>query len=175
VQAYLLYKLLSDPEQYTYARGDTYLFAASIMIPRSLLPDRPTDKSIYGADLVYGPGSFVPNEIWSSRIYGLAGEAMMNFTPYSVPLAFVFLGFVVARFRAFVQSLQPGDLRLFLAPFGVYMCVWLYVSDSDNVVSQFFLYGFVPAAFISVTARRVRRIPIVRRRTSVTHRVIVDA
>jgi hypothetical protein len=155
VHAYLLYKLMSDPEQFTYARGDTYRYAASLLIPRRVLPNRPIDKTIYGADLLYGPGSYVPDVYWSSRIYGLAGESMLNFSPLSIPLAFVFLGFIVAVVRSIIWSFQPGDLRLFLAPLAVYMCLWIYTADSDNVLFQLVAYGFVPSCFILASARRV--------------------
>jgi hypothetical protein len=160
VQAYVLYKLMSDPEQFTYARGDTYLFAASLLIPRSLVPVRPKDKTVYGADLMYGPGSFVRDEIWSSKIYGLAGESMLNFSPLAVPFAFVFLGFLVARVQSFIHSLPSGDFRFVLAPLAVFMCVWVYVADSDVVVFQMFANGFVVTCFVVATARRMRRVPL---------------
>jgi hypothetical protein len=160
VQAYVLYKLLSDPEQFTYARGDTYLYAASLLIPKTFLSDRPPDKTMYGADLIYGPGSYIPGVIWSSRIYGLAGELMLNFSPFAIPIGFIFLGFIVAQARYFIESLSPGDLRLFLAPLAGFMCIWIYLADSDNVVFQLVTNGTVPLLFIVAASRRVRLAPV---------------
>ena len=158
VQAYVLYKLMSDPQQFKYAHGDTYLAAASLLIPRSVLPGRPPNKTVYGADLTYGLGSFEPDVIWSSRIYGIAGEAMINFSPFCVPFAYVLIGIFVARVRSFTQALQPGDLRLFFAPYLAYLCIWVYLADSDNVIVTLASNGLIPALFIVASARRLRRV-----------------
>jgi hypothetical protein len=155
VQAYVLYKLTSDPDNVIYAQGKTYLAALSLLIPRQILPERPPSKVIYGTDLIYGPGAYAPKVISSSRIYGLAGEAMLNFTPVAIPFAFVILGIVIGSCQVFVRSLRPGDIRLFLVPYLVYLCTWVFMGDLDNVVFSMVYNAVVPGLVIAISSRRV--------------------
>src|SRR5690606_2332026 len=98
IQAFIFYRL-SDPllqqeYEYEYADGRTYLGALSLAIPRQAWPDRPPTKVKAGTELIYGSGSYEQGAE-SSRVYGLAGEAMLNFGPVAVPLSFIVLGGIV--------------------------------------------------------------------------------
>jgi hypothetical protein len=164
VQAFLLYRL-SDPESdYEYALGRTYIGGATVVIPQRLLPSRPPTKVREGTLALYGADTFVPGERSSSRIYGLSGEAMLNFGPYAVPVAFLLLGVVVGSLSRFVMRLDRDDARNLLVPILVVFALLMLTSDSDNL-SVFLLKRFaIPLAVVFLASERVilsRRAPVV--------------
>ncbi len=133
VQAFLLYRLAQPENDYHYAWGRTYVSGVSRMIPQSIMA-RPPNKVKEGTEAQYGWGTWVPISNSSSKVYGLAGEAMLNFTPWAVPIAFIGLGIYVGSLRHLLATLQPGDSRWLLAPFLVNLAIILLIADTDNVV-----------------------------------------
>jgi hypothetical protein len=157
VQAYLLYKWATDPQGFTYGWGRTYLKAATLILPQRFLPSASVNKSSLGAELIWGPGTYTPGMLFSTRIYGLAGETILNFGPFLVPIAFAFFGFVLSRLILWIQDLKPNDARMFLVPFATYLCViWAMGGDSDNIVFIATKNGFVPILILLLTTVRVR-------------------
>lgn len=137
IQSFLLYRIMKVRD-YKYAWGRTYVGAISLLVPRSLWPDRPPTKVKEGTEAQYGMGSFVPDVFQSSKVYGLAGETMLNFTPLSIPIGFAFWGFLVARIRRFLASLSCGDPRLLIASWFVLAgSIVFLIGDSDNLVFFF--------------------------------------
>lgn len=156
VQAFLLYRLLSHPDDYQFAVGRTYLGAAALLVPSSFWPGRPPTKVKEGTEVQYGAGSYVPGKLQSSRVYGLAGEAMLNFGPLAVPLAFAMLGLVVGRVRHMLPTLRSKDARFLLYPLLINLCFVILVSDSDNVVFFILKNGALPFLVVAVCCRRGR-------------------
>jgi hypothetical protein len=156
VQAFILYRLMRDPEDFTYAKGRTYLGALALLIPNVILPQKPETKLKEGTEIETGTGGYVPGELWSSRVYGLAGEAMLNFGPVAVPLAFVIFGLLVGWFRSQTFTLLPGDTRYLLVPFGVYFCLAALSGDSDNLVFGLAKDGLLPFLVVIVCSFRRR-------------------
>ena len=156
VQAYMFYKELTDPRDFSYAFGRTYLAAASLLIPQSLLKDRPASKLKEGTDFQWGPGSYAPGLVESRRVYGLGGEAMMNFSFISVPFVYALLGFAVARISHWIRNLDRRDVRLLLAPFAVYLCFSAVSMDSDIMVFTAVKSGLMPVIFILAVGVRSR-------------------
>jgi hypothetical protein len=156
VQAFTLYRLWDDNFKFTYARGRTYLGSLSLLIPRFLLPGRPETKLKEGTEIETGAGSYIPSAWSTSRVFGLAGEAMLNFGPFAAPLAYIVFGLVVGLFRVGVRRFPPGDARFLLVPFGVYLSVTLLAGDSDNVVFGMIKDGFMPFLFVVLCSERQR-------------------
>jgi hypothetical protein len=155
VQALLLHNLVMAVSDYEYAWGRTYLGAVALLIPRALWPERPPTKVKEGTEAQYGMGWYVPDtRLKSSRVYGLAGEAMLNFSPVAVPFTFVLLGLSVGYVRRLLFDSPPFDARLFLFPFCVNFCFALLTSDSDNLL--FFSIKNAAVAFlvIGLSSRR---------------------
>jgi hypothetical protein len=148
VQAFLLHRVTAPKSDYQFAWGRTYLGTAALLIPRSLWPDRPPTKIKEGTEIQYGAGYFVPGMWASSRVYGLAGEAMLNFGPLAVPLAFVVFGCLVAGLRQWMMGLEASDSRLLLAPFLVTICFITLAGDSDNVLFDSIKNFAIPWAVI---------------------------
>ena len=154
VQAFTLYKLLTPPVEYRRAWGRTYLGALALSIPRSVWPERPPTKVKEATEMESGSGSFEPGVWQSSRIYGLAGEAMLNFGPMVVPVAFVVLGLAVKWARRFLAQLAPDDSRWLLAPLLILLCLQTLISDSDNIIFFVVKFGLVPLTAVFLGSRR---------------------
>jgi hypothetical protein len=144
VQAFLLYRLSRPDRDYRYAWGRTYLESATLLIPKAFWPDRPPGKVKAGTEAQYGVGSYDEHKWSSSLVYGLAGEAMLNFGPIAVPFAYGVFGLVVGVLERFLYTLRHRDTRLLLYPFLVNSCFSMLQSDSDNLLFNFIKGGLVP-------------------------------
>lgn len=134
VQALLLYRLTDSQFDYRLAYGRTYVGGAAIVIPRQLYPSRPIDKAKEGTEALYGRGSYIPGVLVASRVYGLAGETMLNFGPLLIPVAFGVWGLIVGRIRSLAWSWRPGDARFLILPILINLSFVILISDSDNLV-----------------------------------------
>lgn len=140
IQAYLCYKLIDQPKEYNLRWGETYLSAIIyVLVPRQLWPSKPLNslKVEAGTDLMYGKGTREA----SSKVYGLAGEAMLNFNLVGVPIAYFILGLIMASFSNVFMNLNLEDSRRLIAPS---LCLLLAISissDFDNIISRFILSG----------------------------------
>jgi hypothetical protein len=143
VQALLLYRSVA-PSDAEFAWGRTYFGAAALLVPRFVWPDRPAGKIEVGTDFQYGSGSYALGRFESLRVYGLAGEALINFGPLAVPLSYVVLGWLVRRVRRFASELHEKDTRVLLLPLLVSLCVTMVVSDADNLLFLVAQNGMMP-------------------------------
>lgn len=159
VQAYLLYRL-SLTEDYEFGRGRTYLGALALTIPRSIWPNRPPAKEKEGSALQFDAES----GLHSTWIYGLSGEAILNFGPIGVPLSFLPLGLLAGFSRRLAGMMQPGDYRWLLQPLLVALCLQVLAFDSSNIVVFFCKNGLVmigPVAIcLFLQARRTPQSPL---------------
>lgn len=155
VQAFILFRLVQDGRDFSYAMGRTYLGALALLVPKSILPNRPYTKLKEGTEIQTGE-TYDP-ENFSSKVYGLSGEAMLNFGPLATPVCYGIFGYLVARFKRFIASLNKDDVRLLLAPIGVYMCVGVLNGDADNNVfglAKNLMLPFIALALSSVRLKR---------------------
>ncbi|NLF00223.1 MAG: hypothetical protein GX601_04515, partial [Anaerolineales bacterium] len=154
VQAFLLYRLRAYPAEYDFAWGRTYMGGLAILVPRSLWPERPPTKVKEGTELQYGRGTWHPDRWSSSRVYGLAGEAMLNFGPLAVPLAFVALGVIVGAVRRGYRRWSERDTRRLLLPLLINLCFVILVGDVGNIVFFLVKNGVVPALVVWLASHR---------------------
>lgn len=154
VQAYILYKVSRPNSDYEYAWGRTYIGALALLIPRAILPDRPRTSVQEGTEVLNWQGAYLPGKFESSKVYGLAGEAMMNFGPLAVPFLFTFLGLVVGGVSWLMSRLSPIDSRLLLLPFLVNLCFPVLAGDSDNIVWFIFKQGLLPILLVFASSKR---------------------
>jgi hypothetical protein len=155
IQAFVLYRLMTADSDYELEWGRTYLGAPALLVPRSIWPDRPPTTVKAGTEIQHYAGSYSPDQFESSRVYGLSGEAMLNFGPVIVPVAFFMLGAVIRRVREFVASLPPLDSRRLISPLFVEICIWLLIGDSALIMFSIMKQALMPCLVVLVTSRRI--------------------
>lgn len=157
VQAFLLYRLSMPGGDYTYAWGRTYLGTVALLIPRRLWPERPPGKVLEGTEAQFGVGSYHEEEWASSKVYGLAGETMLNFGWLAVPFAYLVFGVIVGRLQRGLARLHAGDARLLVYPFILNICFSVLLADSDNLLFTFIKDGLVPLPVVWFGSRVLTR------------------
>jgi hypothetical protein len=160
VQAYLLYKLLSE-NSFQYAHGASYLGALTMIVPRSIWLDRPPTIAKWTTDAEYGEGAYQASSMQSSRVYGIAGEGMLNFGPAGILIAYIVFGLLAGMLQGVILRLSPRDTRWLISPFFINLLFLLLLNDSDNAVFYLIKYGLMPISLVllSTTRQNVRRMP----------------
>jgi hypothetical protein len=144
IQAFVLYKCFTKGPELPYAYGGTYAGALALLVPQAIWPSRPPTKVRWTSDFEYGNGAYATG-LWSSRVYGLAGETMLNFGPLFVPFAFAILAIAVTwteRLRANLESSNDG--RLLLVPLPITLCILILTNDSDEHLFYLVKAGTIP-------------------------------
>lgn len=157
VQAFLLYRLYRADATYSFALGETYAGALALPVPPSVWPDRPETKLVSGTEAQYGEGQLGPGHSPSSRVYGLQGEALLNFGALAVPVSLWLFGFLVCWVDKVVEGWRlTQDARLLLAPLLLVGTLQLFIQDSD--ILMFFVVKTVsiPFLLLLVTCARSR-------------------
>jgi len=155
VQAFVLYRLMKEDRDYDYAYGRTYVGAAAMLIPRQIWPERPPNKVKEGTDALYGQGAYIPETRVASRVYGLAGETILNFGPYVVFLAFGAWGVVVGVINRFTRLWNLNDARYLMVPVLLNFSFLMLISDSDNLTFFMLKRSIVPLGLIFLSAVRI--------------------
>lgn len=156
IQSYVLYRL-SSMDDFDYGWGRTYAAGAAVVVPRRIWPERPVLKVKEGTEALYGRGSFAPGYREATFVYGLAGEAMLNFGQWAVPVVYAIFGLFVRWIRRLMSRLDEDDVRRLLYPFLSALCLVVLLSDSDNVVIFLLQNGLLPFGVLYAGSVRLRR------------------
>ena len=108
VQANLMWRMAEGGEL-QLAWGRSYLGALAMLIPKSVWPERPPTAIAWITDAEYGRGVFSTGIMRSTRVYGIAGEAALNFGIAGIPLSLALLGWAGAIDSQFCT--RTGSLR----------------------------------------------------------------
>jgi hypothetical protein len=162
VQAYLLFRMVQEDSDVELAYGRTYVEGALDFIPYGVFHYRLPGKLKYGTDAMFGAGTYSPAGVYSVKIYGLAGETMLNFGAYSAPFGFILLAAAVGYARALTLRLTTSnDSRWYFVPIISIACVVFLSSDLDNVIFVLVQHALVPFALVWMcSASRGRPIAI---------------
>jgi hypothetical protein len=124
----------------------------------------------------WGKGTYDPLNRSASNVYGLAGEAMLNFGMYGVPVAFLIWTLIVGRGRKWILCLEPGDVRRLLSPLLALLCFLILNSDSDNIFYTTVKWGTVPVALLWFSSQHVPLRQVAQRVTGfVPRRTVANA
>lgn len=159
IQASMLYTLHGMEQDYRYRLGSTYLTSVVPLIPRQIWPSKPTDsgKVIAATELFFGKDSYRGrDERRSTRIFALAGEALLNYGVWGIPVAYAVFGYLTARVRRRILSYYPGDMRLLTAPFLTILLLLILTHDSSNVAMQALFNWVIPAVTIFFCAHKIQ-------------------
>ncbi len=153
VQAYALYKLTSAGQNAALAYGQTYARAILAVVPRFLWPARPGTKQEFTTNLLWYSGAYIPGRQESTMIFGLAGEAMLNFGPLAVPFSFVLLGLLVGWASRLYNRVPEGDVRLYLVPLFILLSFVALILDLDNLVFIAVKNAAMPSLLVLLSVR----------------------
>lgn len=155
VQTFIVYRLFDQRRTFDLQMGATY----AETVPRQFVPGwiwrgRPKlpRKAVVGAELHYGTQYHQVDGL--SKVYGLGGEAMLNFSVYGVPVLFAIYGWFMGWYRRNRTRWGERDARLFLAPFFAIWFLTALVGDLDNLLTFTMTKGFFPAVVVLLLARR---------------------
>ncbi len=158
MQAFLLYRLVDGPDSYQLRLGKTYAISLLTVVPRAVWPDKPSGlhgKVGAGTALQHGEGSYRPERFESSRVYGLAGEAMLNFGPAGAIGAFLLYGIVLGWYRKKILTLHPEDARIYLVPLLTLVAITATFGDSDNTMFLLLKDGALLIAIVWLSSTRL--------------------
>ena len=145
VQAFVLSRVTDPDSDYQLAFGRSYVGGLLTPVPGPLWRNRPATKVKEGTEALYGRGTYRERALSSayekdkyvgktSRVFGLAGETLLNFGPLGIPVAFAVFGVVVGLTRRVMVRWSGRDPRRFLVSALINLCLVILIGDSDNVV-----------------------------------------
>lgn len=143
IQAAILFQLSEGRPDFERRHGSTYLHDLIINVPTRLRPqlDETGSKVAAGTELLLGQ---LPEGFRVGNIYGLSGEAMLNFGAVGIlPMAAVYALIsrrVLVRFR----RAPNGSAVLLLAPSVTLVLLMGLMSDLDQVVYVVLRFWLVP-------------------------------
>lgn len=159
IQSFLMYRLEISEGRYEYRWGSTYFRALITFIPRAIWYNKPPGKVEAGTDLQVGQGVSATGRVRSSRVYGLGGEAILNFGLAGVPLMFAVYGAALGWYRRKLLTWAPYDARLFLAPILLIACLVGVFGDADNLAFGLIKQIALPGLCILYASTRTRSAP----------------
>lgn len=158
IQAWMMYRWFELPHDYRFWYGTTYLQAPIALAPKWLfrfMQRGGSWKTRAGTEYLHGKGYFDPLRAKKSGyIYGLAGEAILNFGLWAIPFAFAFWGFLVGWLRRKWLSWPMGDCRLLIMPWLTILAISLLANDSDVTWSMFISQMAIPSFVVFLISSR---------------------
>lgn len=153
--------------------GVTYIGDVLLFLPGSTVSTQLPNKSLAATDILYGSGAAKYTDAFSTRIYGLQGEALMNFGPVGSVLVFIPFAYIVGRierlFRMARQTLSVDSAILYAVLIPALLL--LYLSDLDNVLRNITSNVLLPAAALLLASFEHNRVkPPHRIRRTITDR-----
>lgn len=159
VQTLLIHQLEHN-EEYQLAQGGTYASGLLVMFPTAIYKaifstSKPPSKTKEGTDLIRGPNSFARGEV-VSYVFGMLGEALLNFGTYFAVIVFVFFGFVISNLNKFFAKLATEDSRRVLLPILAVFNGNIFQGDFDNIIFFSFKMGLIPLLLIFLSSKKLR-------------------
>lgn len=135
--------------------GLTYIGDAVLFIPGLDDSLHIPSKTAVGSEWLYGEGAYAVGEV-SSRIFGLQGEALLNFGVWGFVLVLLPFGLIVrradARYRVTLRT--PTVSEAVLASLVIPALGLAFVSDMDNVFRYATSNMILPLVAVWLAARR---------------------
>jgi hypothetical protein len=166
VQARIAAVVVGKEEAFDLRYGITYLGAFSLIVPDwiwEVFTENPkpggTAKREAFLELNWGKSSIQRfGRQLPKRVYGLSGEAMMNFGIPGTIFAYSLLGFSLGLYRRKLVSLSRDDSRLYIAPILTLMFVHFLFLDMSNVIWFFFRQGILLVFLVCLSSDRTKLI-----------------
>lgn len=118
--------------------GVTYVGDTIEFIPGAERVEALPSKSVAGTEVLYGEGSSITRTRLSTRIYGLPGEALINFGPLGGILIFFPYAVIVSLIERAYKRAEAGVAigPAIFVPLLLPATVLTFLSDLDNVLNN---------------------------------------
>lgn len=148
LNAYEIYQY--NNSNYYPKLGATYLNSMLMLVPFLKPYYNGQTKNSASSELVYEQKFFLEKNTNydNSRVYGIYGEALLNFGPFFAVFIFFIAGFVIAKIDNFCRSLNHEDFTIFVVPFLANVSFVIMMSDLDNLLFFIMKNGLVPMLYI---------------------------
>jgi hypothetical protein len=167
IQAYMVYVLTEKPYDYSYRWGKTFIGDFAVQFPRWIWLNEynisgDSGKMKAGTDMMMAPGTYNPRDPWAKArwVYGLAGQAMLNFGIFAVPLGFIVWGTALGWYRRQFRSWIKGDTRFILVPIVTNIFFLILTSDFDNIINFSIFRFFIPFSAVWLISYRFYTDPV---------------
>lgn len=168
LHAYAAMVFIDKPYPYDLWWGMTVPADVMTIIPRWLFPNEYnvggySGKHVAGTDMIRGPDSFDPTSMMGRepRMWGVAGNMMLNFGLYSAPFGYALLGLYVGWAQRVTRKWQAtGDIRIFLAPLLTLIAMIILVMDPQVFTMYFLRYFALPIMIVWAGSAMIGRFPL---------------
>jgi hypothetical protein len=155
VQANMLWNVVTHPTPAPLAMGRTYVADVLVHVPSAVRPDveRWSKVQVGGARLF----GVLPEGFRPGYIYGLAGEALLNFGVLAVLPAMVLHAWLVRVGMTWAdRRLRSGTPVQLLWPVLTIVLITAWMSDLDQVIYMTLRFALLPCALVLLAWRRPR-------------------
>lgn len=152
-----LLMIAHEEQGLAFQYGATYLGAPFTIIPTAVVPWKPKNLAIAKSDVVFGRGKFDPKYKLTTIVFGMVGEAFLNFGYVGFLFSYAFLGWITSRIRRYVYCLAPQDARRLLLPVFCILPLNILLTDAGVLVMILMRALLIPSIIIlaSVSFRKV--------------------
>lgn len=138
--------------------GLTYAGAPFTVVPTAVVPWKPTHLAEAKSDVVFGVGQYNPKYRMTTILFGLFGEAFINFWYVGAVLSYAGLALVVRFTRRLVYGLAENDARRLLVPVFCLLPINMLLADAGVLVMMLTRALLIPTAVIMASVRVRRRL-----------------
>ena len=156
IQPYMVYRYQNS--NYRPKLGATYIGGLIHYMP-GVDKESLTTKKTAATELLYDYNGKVKG-FYTTRIFGLLGEYVLNFGYYTAFLIFLPLAFFIAKLDKWVYSLTQNDVRNFIVPLWILFIVFLFSADLDNVIFFFMKRMFLVMVMLSLVSAKFMIKPV---------------
>lgn len=158
IQPYLVYKYQNT--NYQPKLGATYPGGIIHFLPSTLIDKESViTKKTAATELIYSFNGEVMG-FYTTRIFGLMGEYILNFGYYTAFLVFLPLAFFIAKLDKWIYSLTPADVRNFIVPLWILFVIFLFSADLDNAIFFFMKRMLLVIIMIALVSAKFKIVPV---------------
>jgi hypothetical protein len=156
IHSYAAYVLIQEPYSYRLRYGATVPADIMSIVPRWLFPNQYnvggySGKHVAGTEMIRGPNTFDAYTMMGRepRMWGIAGNMMLNFGIYSVPFGYLILGVFVGWSQRVVRKWRAtSDIRLLFAPLLVMLALIILAMDPQVMTMYTLRYFMLPILIV---------------------------
>lgn len=168
IHAYSAFVLIDKPYDYELRWGGTIPGDILSIVPRWVYLSEYNaggyaGKHVAGTEMIRGPGKFDPTIKTGRepRMWGIAGNMILNFGLWTVPIGYALLGLYVGWAQRATRKWQlTGDIRLFSAPLLAIIALIILAMDPQVFTMYMLRYFMLPIIILYIGSRSIGRYPV---------------